>query len=329
MGFLSGGNPPKPQPRNLLREGAKTLSAYEALAPRVFALQDRYSTQYAGTAARAFRDTAPITAQTLNDLATQQRSSDLGDLNQLGSGYVSAANAIDPGSRRLLDELQSSALSNLSYGQNLTPAQTNQLRQSYMANASARGFAPGGGDAAAGALAELAAGNQLYQQRQDDAFRALGAGRDYTAGALAPLFRGNDSIGVAGYGASQGQSPFGSPFGDPYAADVYNTNYNAMWANRIGAQNRRAALNAATISAVGQMGAAALSPGGCWVAREVYGDWNPRWVLFRHYLRTKAPRLAWWAYCRWGERLAQWLAPRPKVKAWLRRWMDRRIEHAL
>jgi hypothetical protein len=63
----------------------------------------------------------------------------------------------------------------------------------------------------------------------------------------------------------------------------------------------------------------------CWVARAVYGEHNPRWMLFRHWLFSQAP--AWFRrlYLRHGARLASWLADKPRLKTVIRRWMDSRI----
>ena len=64
----------------------------------------------------------------------------------------------------------------------------------------------------------------------------------------------------------------------------------------------------------------------CWVARAVYGEENPRWLLFRDWLMADAP--AWFRalYLRHGERFALWLAPHTGLKAVIRLWMDSRIE---
>src|SRR5436190_7229462 len=51
--------------------------------------------------------------------------------------------------------------------------------------------------------------------------------------------------------------------------------------------------------------------GQCWVARAVYGEDNPRWMLFRDWLMTDSP--AWFRalYLRHGERFAAFIAPHP------------------
>lgn len=63
----------------------------------------------------------------------------------------------------------------------------------------------------------------------------------------------------------------------------------------------------------------------CWVAREVFGIDNPKWVLFRTWLLTKAPEsfLNW--YLSNGEAFAAWLKSQPVVKQELREWMEVKI----
>jgi flagellar hook-associated protein 2 len=63
----------------------------------------------------------------------------------------------------------------------------------------------------------------------------------------------------------------------------------------------------------------------CWVARAVYGARNPRWVLFRHWLLSRAPGWFRALYLRHGERFAAWLGDQPWLRDVIRRWMDARI----
>jgi len=62
--------------------------------------------------------------------------------------------------------------------------------------------------------------------------------------------------------------------------------------------------------------------GFCWVAREVYGPEDPRWMLFRAWLLTEAPDVVREAYGAHGEEFAAWIADKPVVKAALRVAMD-------
>jgi protein involved in polysaccharide export with SLBB domain len=62
--------------------------------------------------------------------------------------------------------------------------------------------------------------------------------------------------------------------------------------------------------------------GVCWVAREVYGAENPRWLLFRAWLMTEAPGWLQQAYLAHGEAFAAWIHDKPVLKAGIRMLMD-------
>jgi len=64
---------------------------------------------------------------------------------------------------------------------------------------------------------------------------------------------------------------------------------------------------------------------GCWVAREVYGAENPKWIEFRNWMAIDAP--AWFRnlYVKFGERFAEFISNKPTLKNIIRKWMDSRI----
>ena len=64
----------------------------------------------------------------------------------------------------------------------------------------------------------------------------------------------------------------------------------------------------------------------CWVAREVYGEENVRWVLFRKWLLHASPRWFRSLYMQHGEDFAKWLRDKPRIKSLIRKWMDRIID---
>jgi hypothetical protein len=79
----------------------------------------------------------------------------------------------------------------------------------------------------------------------------------------------------------------------------------------------------------GGMGGGGMGGGGfCWVAREVYGESNPKWLQFRSWLRTDAPRWLHDLYTAHGESFAIWIHDKPAAKAVLRVLMDRAIAEA-
>ena len=63
----------------------------------------------------------------------------------------------------------------------------------------------------------------------------------------------------------------------------------------------------------------------CWVAREVYGVHDPRWLAFREWMIWQAPQWLQEIYRAHGEEVAAWIHERPAAKAALRLLMDRAI----
>jgi hypothetical protein len=64
----------------------------------------------------------------------------------------------------------------------------------------------------------------------------------------------------------------------------------------------------------------------CWVAREVYGPENPKWLEFREYMIERAP---WWLnrlYWRFGQRFAAFIKDKPRIKKFLQKIMDKLVE---
>ena len=63
----------------------------------------------------------------------------------------------------------------------------------------------------------------------------------------------------------------------------------------------------------------------CWVARECYGDYNPKWLEFRDWLFTKSPEWLFNNYIKHGERFAKFISNKPKLKSAIRWMMDKAI----
>jgi hypothetical protein len=140
-------------------------------------------------------------------------------------------------------------------------------------------------------------------------------------------------LGAQQQGISASQMGMGPQLFDPSAG----INLGLMNAANLG--NYQAATYGARAGAQGAMmggffqglgsaaGAAGAAAAGCWVAREVYGEENPKWMLFREWLFSKAP--AWFRnlYIKHGERFAEFISNKPKLKSLIRRWMDSRISY--
>jgi hypothetical protein len=61
------------------------------------------------------------------------------------------------------------------------------------------------------------------------------------------------------------------------------------------------------------------------VAREVYGEHNPKWLLFRAWLLTEAPIWLRDLYAAHGEEFAAWIHDKPLAKAIVKVLMDTAI----
>ena len=93
--------------------------------------------------------------------------------------------------------------------------------------------------------------------------------------------------------------------------------------NLLGAQMQADASNRGSLlGAAGSIGAAFI----CWVAREVYGVQNPKWLRFRAWMLQDSPPWFLNLYIRHGEKLAKFISNKPMIKSIIRKWMDGRIK---
>ena len=67
-----------------------------------------------------------------------------------------------------------------------------------------------------------------------------------------------------------------------------------------------------------QLGAQAM----CWVAREVYGEDDPKWLQFREWVIGYSPNWFYKAYSKYGEKVAKVVARVPALKLVIRPLMD-------
>jgi hypothetical protein len=116
----------------------------------------------------------------------------------------------------------------------------------------------------------------------------------------------------------QGPTNYQAAQGSPDAVGLAAGNYSA-------AQQAKGGILGGLFSGLGALGGAGIIAA-CWVAREVYGVENMDWVRFRGWLFNKAPTWFCALYIKHGERFAEWLRDKPRIKAVIRRWMDARIK---
>jgi len=153
--------------------------------------------------------------------------------------------------------------------------------------------------------------SQLENQGQLDPFQAI-LGRS----GGGSLQAGQSVFGQAGYGLNSGPAYLNPESGLGY---IQNQATNA--ANMFNAQTAADATKTAGIYS----GIGSALGGLCWVAREVYGEHNPAWKMFRMWMLNESPSWFRKAYIKYGERFANFIANKPRLKARIRMWMDTKI----
>ena len=150
--------------------------------------------------------------------------------------------------------------------------------------------------------------------------------------------------GGAMAGLQQGAAPFAPPqiargigldqnaaaLGSQFAGNVFGTQAG-MWGierqQPSKAERVVSSISSLAGSASGAMeGKAAMMAAGCHVAREVYGNENPKWVEFFVWKETKGPRWFRSLYNKYSEQWAKFISNKPRIKGIIRNWMDSKIK---
>jgi hypothetical protein len=102
-------------------------------------------------------------------------------------------------------------------------------------------------------------------------------------------------------------------------ADMSIANLNADTQSEVAKRGESTAAGSAIGSLIGTLGTAYIMSG-CWVAREVYGNGDARWYVFRMWLRYKAPKWFSNLYEQYGEDYAKFIKKKPIFK-----WMTMKL----
>ena len=157
---------------------------------------------------------------------------------------------------------------------------------------------------------------QIEDQTTLDPFQAI-LGRA-SGGSLQA---GQGVFGQAGYGLQSGPQYLNPEAGLGYISNQY-TNMANMYAADVAADATR---DAGLMNMIGSIGGAGVGAAFCWVAREVYGPANPAWLQFREWMFTESPNWFFKLYAEYGERFANWISDKPRIKSIIRKWMDSKI----
>ena len=290
-------------------QGNAALSAYAQLYEPTLNLARRQAADYGDLYRRAANDQLAFELRS----ATTKRQGDLQDFQNLGGDYVSAMRSTNP----LLAQYYDTAQSNLALGSSLSPEQEAELASYVRKGQATRGMGRGPTDIYQEALQKTSFGENLRQQRMQEARGAVGM-----YGDIFQATTGRPTMSPAPAGANV-QAPDASIGLQDYLS--LGVNYQQQDANAAAAKKaQQAQLIGAGIGAIGNLGG--MAAGLCWVAREVYGEASPKWKAFRRYLITKAPAALLRGYVAKGQRFAEWLAAHPERKPDVRAWMDECVE---
>jgi len=239
---------------------------------------------------------------------------------------------------------QESEQAGLQQRTDLAQAQMDQQANAFDADAAMRAATVNQGQAQQ--AAQFGVGAQMDAERLNEQLRQQGLGNyinavgnlaqiedSYTLdpfqallgrGGGGSLQAGQGVFGQAGYGLQSGPQYLNPEAGLGYISQMAANEAN-MYAAQLSADATR---DAGMMSMFGSLGGGFLGNENlkfCWVAREVYGPTNPAWLQFREWMFTESPNWFFKLYAEYGERFANWISDKPRIKSIIRKWMDSKI----
>ena len=267
----------------------------------------------------------------------RQREADVGALEEFAPRAVEAFRSADPRSAALADAAQQQALGLFSEaGGQLSPERRRLAEQAARAGSLSRGRIGDESSVASEILNREQFRSGLRQEARQAGAGAFGMQRQM-AGDLGSAILGRPSaaIGLGGQVLGQAQQGAAGQMGpqlfDPNVGINMALQQRSQDINYQGAMAQaNAAKSAGMMGAVGGIAQGIGAAGGlaafCWVAREVYGIENPKWLEFRYWMLNDAPSWFRNLYVKYGERIAKFISNKPLVKSIIRKWMNTKIK---
>jgi len=328
----------------------QVYASEEIYQPKYQALQDRIAKQAAESQIALYRGLQPSYSALEEQYMKDQQAAQLRGLQERAPGYVQAFQEAQGvgGINQALQQYTQQKLGALQAdGTMLSPQEQRAIEQQTRAGFAARGTALGG-------QSNLAEVLNRYNARQarEQQLVALGTGlggyfAQQSAPALTsfyqqPMYAGSFG-GQAAQNAMMAQQQAGPQYFNPESptgmGSIYGA-YNAQMQLAAGSQQAAAARSAGRQGMLGSLGGAGIGAAGmlgaakiagpalfmCWVAREVYGNTNPDWLTFREWMLNEAPSWLRAVYIKYGEWFAGFIKDKPRVKWFIKLWMDSKIK---
>lgn len=291
--------------RNAYLEGLAQNYAQQALAPQQLGQYSAYAPAYAAADAKSL---------------SQYLFGSNGPQSLSGMSQALTTQGIDQ--NPLLQMENQTALQQLGLGGQLSASELRNVQQASRGGFAARGLDGTNASVVDEAMQTDAASRNRLLSALGIASNVQGQNQAFTNSQNAyntSLLGLGQQQNIASNAATRAQF---DPFNN-YGMDLANTNYNAGQARQIAANNNSTALGVAAMNQDSAASAANKSLAGsiiggflgrCWIAREAFGLFDPRWLAFRDWLDTKAPQWFSDAYTKFGPEIADHLHHNPELK---------------
>ena len=262
-----------------------------------------------------------------------QRASDVGALQEYAPQVVEAYRGADPYSTGLAESQTAMAQDLYQRAQGLNPEQQRIADQQALQMSQRVGRVGDESSVAGQILGREQYLSGLRGQAAGMGQQAFGMNRQLAGDVgMTILGRPSSAIGLGNQMLGQATAGAAGPMG-PQLFDP-NVGLNMAMQQRgqdVTFQGMQAQANAA--SSAGTMGmlgslakAGATMAAACWVAREVYGIENSKWMQFREWMLNDSPSWFRKLYLKYGERFAGFISNKPRIKSIIRNWMNTKIK---
>jgi len=265
-----------------------------------------------------------------------QREADVGALQEFAPQVVESYRQADPYSTGLAEQQTAMAEDLYQRSKGLTPEQQRIVDQQALGMAQRQGRVSDQSAVAGQLLGREQYLSGLRSQAAGMGQQAFGMNRQLAGDVgMTLLGRPSAAIGLGGSILGQAQQGAAGPMGpqlfDPNVGINMALQQRGQDVTFQGMQAQAdAARGAGIMGGIGGIAQGIGSAGGlaafCWVAREVYGIDNPKWLEFREWMLNDAPSWLRNMYLKHGPKVAEFISDKPLLKTIIRTWMNGRIK---